>query len=797
MAVPAVKYSLVFVVVLSVVFLNLYSNATVINQKSSAYLNTSWHNSNHSTAINHYKSTDGTIVRTILTRMGPNGYPNFGFGFLGNSTNEIFYLVTVRFLGRTSLQKHNRPPVILWFANGNSPVKENATLEFTVHGDLILRNVDEHHVWSTNTSSCNVTRMTLDGNGSFNLVDGKMKRHIWKSFDYPKHTWVPNQPLHFHRHLTSTVSASNLSTGMFLLNLSTESIHIYFNMSPAQKFQTITYGKNFPFGLVFHRYTNRMTYKTEGKSIIRLETDGRLNIYFFASGHSEIFDLSRDEHSDDNCSCPGASIGHSSHFEELKDAGNGFSSCQEMQPDNFLELENVTCFAFVPRLLNIDLERCKRECLQKCSCKAALFQYESKQKIGNCSLPTENFCLKNSTKAIVRHNSLAFIKVHNPSQKKKLSLFLVLIILPLSSFLAFIPGVCCFFLRWRKNRTARGQTRGNSKEESSVHVINILQKFSLKDLISATQEFQVRLGRGGFGSVFEGVLYNGTKVAVKRLGSEANQGKKEFLSEVQTIGSIHHFNLVKLIGYCAERSNRLLVYEFMCNGSLDKWIFQQNQARSLTWETRKKIIVQIAKGLEYLHDHCNPNIIHFDIKPQNILLDEDFNVKISDFGLARLIDHDQTHVSTMPKGTPGYMAPELIRGRNITAKIDIYSFGVVILEIICGRKNSNSWHGDYLIDTVKIKAQEDQLSDLVDEQSEDIQRNNEHAVKMIQIAILCLQKNLYRRPSASILVKVFEGLMNLEPVTDYSFLNSVHVETHQEANPGDTSILASVLSGPR
>ncbi|KAK2985472.1 hypothetical protein RJ640_004323 [Escallonia rubra] len=194
------------------------------------------------------------------------------------------------------------------------------------------------------------------------------------------------------------------------------------------------------------------------------------------------------------------------------------------------------------------------------------------------------------------------------------------------------------------------------------------------------------------------------------------------MAEVNTIGNIHHFNLVRLVGYCGDKSNRLLVYEHMCNGSLDKWIFNPDRGRTLTWEVRRKIIIGIAKGLEYLHMHCDPNIIHFDIKHQNILLNGDFDVKISDFGLAKLIDRDQSQVLTVLKGTPGYVAPELYTGINISVKADVFSFGIVILEIV-------------------------------------------HS----------------RRPSMSSMVKVLEGSMDLESIAEYCFLNEEDKQTPTRA----------------
>ncbi|KAL7185271.1 hypothetical protein ACSBR2_027241 [Camellia fascicularis] len=215
---------------------------------------------------------------------------------------------------------------------------------------------------------------------------------------------------------------------------------------------------------------------------------------------------------------------------------------------------------------------------------------------------------------------------------------------------------------------------------------------------------------------------DGTKVAVKHLNG-FGQVKKSFLAEVETIGSIHQVNLVRLIGFCAEKSYRLLVYEYISNGSLDTWIFQRHQEQTLGWQSRKKIIMDIAKRLTYLHEKCRQKIFHLDIKPQNILLDEDFNAKISDFGLSKLIDKDQSQVITMMRGTPGYLSPEWLSS-IITEKVDVYSFGVVVLEMLCGRKNLDRSHPEedmHLLDLFKRKAEEERLLDIVDKYNNDIQ----------------------------------------------------------------------------
>ncbi|XP_028070118.1 G-type lectin S-receptor-like serine/threonine-protein kinase SD2-5 [Camellia sinensis] len=171
-------------------------------------------------------------------------------------------------------------------------------------------------------------------------------------------------------------------------------------------------------------------------------------------------------------------------------------------------------------------------------------------------------------------------------------------------------------------------------------------RLSNEELSVMTSNFNNKLGKGGFGLVFQETLSDGTKIAVKHLNG-FGQVKKSFLVEVEPIGSTHHVNLVRLIGFCAQKSYKLLVYEYMSNECLDTWIFHRHQELTLGWQSRKKIIMDIANGLNYLHEDCRQKILHLDIKPQNVLLDEYFNVKIADFGLSKLIDKDQSQVVTV------------------------------------------------------------------------------------------------------------------------------------------------------
>ncbi|KAL9997532.1 putative protein kinase RLK-Pelle-SD-2b family [Helianthus debilis subsp. tardiflorus] len=236
----------------------------------------------------------------------------------------------------------------------------------------------------------------------------------------------------------------------------------------------------------------------------------------------------------------------------------------------------------------------------------------------------------------------------------------------------------------------------------------------------------------------------------------------------------------------------------MSNGSLDKWIYHGVREQILEWERRKKIILDIAKGLAYLHEDCRQKIMHLDIKPQNILLDKDFNAKVSDFGLSKLIDKSQTQVMTTIKGTPGYIAPEWWSS-IITEKVDVYSFGIVLLEILCGRKifdrslPEESWH---LLFVFQKGWEQGTLLDMVDEHSEDMQVHKTEVVEMMKLAAWCLQRNFKRRPSMSSVVKVLGG-MNVESNLDYNFTDPGIQETEVGSQNDFTRMSSSLLSGPR
>ncbi|KAK1661278.1 hypothetical protein QYE76_049437 [Lolium multiflorum] len=349
-------------------------------------------------------------------------------------------------------------------------------------------------------------------------------------------------------------------------------------------------------------------------------------------------------------------------------------------------------------------------------------------------------------------------------------------------------------------RRAQWKHQGMEEEEEFGELQGAPMRFTFQQLKIATEQFTDKLGEGGFGSVFKG-QFGEDSIAVKRL-DRTGQGKREFSAEVQTIGSIHHINLVRLIGFCAEKSHRLLVYEYMPKGSLDRWIYRRhdNNAPSLDWSTRCKIITHIAKGLSYLHEDCTKRIAHLDVKPQNILLDDNFNAKLSDFGLCKLIDRDISQVVTRMRGTPGYLAPEWLTSQ-ITEKADIYSFGVVVMEVISGRKNidtSRSEESIHLITLLEEKVKYGNLVDLIDKNSNDMHTHEQDVIQMMKLAMWCLQIDCKRRPRMSEVVKVLEGNMNTESNIDHNFV-ATNQATFDTAGNVTSSVppVASHVSGPR
>ncbi|PIA56841.1 hypothetical protein AQUCO_00700886v1 [Aquilegia coerulea] len=244
------------------------------------------------------------------------------------------------------------------------------------------------------------------------------------------------------------------------------------------------------------------------------------------------------------------------------------------------------------------------------------------------------------------------------------------------------------------SENGRKKNLAYNRDENNINRKRSARSYTFRELATATHNFKINnlIGEGGFGRVYKGRLETGQIVAIKQLDQNGLQGNQEFIVEVLMLSLLHHSNLVNLIGYCADGDQRLLIYEYMPMGSLEKHLFDVAlDKKPLEWNTRIKIAVGAARGLEYLHCKADPPVIYRDLKCANILLDNDFNPKLSDFGLAKLGPvGDNTHVSTRVMGTYGYCAPEYAMSGKLTLKSDVYSFGVVLLELITGRRSIDS-----------------------------------------------------------------------------------------------------------
>ncbi|XP_022142346.1 cysteine-rich receptor-like protein kinase 29 [Momordica charantia] len=333
-------------------------------------------------------------------------------------------------------------------------------------------------------------------------------------------------------------------------------------------------------------------------------------------------------------------------------------------------------------------------------------------------------------------------------KKNNTKKMVIIVVLPFTALLVLATGIYAF-LRSRKLRE-RLET-----SDDEISPINLLQ-YDFKTIRDATNDFSIsnKLGQGGFGLVYKGKLFNGLEVAVKRLARGSQQGDSEFKNEVLLVAKLQHRNLVRLLGFCFERNERLLIYEFLVNSSLDRFIFDPIQRQYLDWLRRYKIIVGISRGLMYLHEDSRFKVIHQDLKSSNILLDAELNPKITDFGMARLCSINQSHGDTSRiKGTYGYMAPEYALYGHFSVKSDVFSFGVLLLEIISGQKNSCFQDGEnteHLLTYTWKNWMEGTVTNIIDPIL--ARTCIDEIVKCIHLGLLCVQENVASRPTMASVV---------------------------------------------
>ncbi|KAJ0250218.1 Cysteine-rich receptor-like protein kinase 37 [Hirschfeldia incana] len=335
---------------------------------------------------------------------------------------------------------------------------------------------------------------------------------------------------------------------------------------------------------------------------------------------------------------------------------------------------------------------------------------------------------------------------------------IAIIVVPAIINLIIFVGLICSWKR-KTSHTA-------IKESCNACDGQSMLRFDFVMLRTATHDFSpdMKLGEGGFGSVYKGVLPNGQEIAVKRLTKGSGQGDMEFRNEVLLLTRLQHRNLVKLLGFCNEGDEEILVYEFVPNSSLDHFIFDEAKRCLLTWDVRYRIIEGVARGLLYLHEDSQLRIIHRDLKASNILLDAEMNPKVADFGMARLFNMDQTRGQTSKVvGTYGYMAPEYATYGQFSAKSDVYSFGVMLLEMITGKRNKNlkveedEEEQEELLDFVWKKWSEGKYGEIIDALAATSNISVDQVMKLIHIGLLCVQEDVSKRPTINSVIMWLES----------------------------------------
>ncbi|RZC54369.1 hypothetical protein C5167_013221 [Papaver somniferum] len=327
--------------------------------------------------------------------------------------------------------------------------------------------------------------------------------------------------------------------------------------------------------------------------------------------------------------------------------------------------------------------------------------------------------------------------------------------------------------------------------------------FTLREIETATWNFAYKIGEGGFGPVYKGQLPDGSQIAVKQLSAMSNQGSREFVNEIGIISGLQHPNLVKLFGCCVEENQLLVIYEYMENNSLARALYGKAGERlNLNWPTRLRICSDIAEGLAYLHEESRLKIVHRDIKATNVLLDKYFTARISDFGLAKLDVEENTHISTRVAGTLGYMAPEYAISGHLTYKADIYSFGVVVLEIVSGKKNTKYRPNDEctcLLDWANVLKEQGRLLDLIDPILESNYSKSE-VLRVLNIGILCTNPSAVLRPKMSTVVAMLDGRLPVRescvvrgPRTDNSRSSASEGTSYDSRTHTSTSSRGSTL----
>ncbi|KAM1341134.1 hypothetical protein ACFX1X_005768 [Malus domestica] len=722
---------------------------------------------------------------------------------------------------------------IVWSANRDKLVPKGSKVELTADGEFILNDASGEQIWSAESAGSGVAYASMLNTGNFVLVN-RSSSNVWESFSHPTDTILPSQTLNQNGILYARYTATNYSTGRFLFSLKPDGNLVlattkfpqntpneeYWSMeNPNIGFQVI-FNQS---GLIYVTAKNGSLLSTISSNMVSmkdfyqratLEYNGVFRHYVYpkntssSSGRWNMTWSTSSYEPPNICtsimeSRGGGACGFNS-FCTIEDQGptcqcpNGYSfidpederrgckqnfapqSCGETSKEEtdlfeFQELKNANCWGGDYALFeSVSEDWCRQNCLDDCFCAAAV--YNSGGQCWKKRLPFSNGAIdpSNTGKTLIKvgkQNSTVKCGTNTEKKDHKTLILFGSAILSGSGVLNFLLPLITYLV------VSRSYSRKAKVSQTHPVISGVnLKHFTYEELNNATSQFKEELGRGGSAIVFKGVLAsdNGKSVAVKSLDARVGENDLEFKAEVSAIGRTNHRNLVQLLGFCYEGEHRILVYEFMSNGSLAGVLFGESMPN---WYQRRQIALEIARGLLYLHEESSSQIIHCDIKPQNILLDDSLTAKISDFGLAKLLRIDQTLTMTRIRGTKGYVAPEWFKRLPITAKVDIYSYGILLLEIIFCRKHFEAAAEDegptILADWAYDCYKQNQLHQLF--------KNNDEAMhdmkmveKYVMIAIWCIQEDPSLRPNMKKVTLMLEGTVEVSaPPDPSSFISSI------------------------
>ncbi|KAH7662293.1 S-receptor-like serine/threonine-protein kinase protein [Dioscorea alata] len=711
---------------------------------------------------------------------------NFELGFFSKDESSSKFYIGIWYKKVSELT-----PV--WVANRATPVSDitKSLLHISPDGNLALLDQSKSLIWSTNTTipSNSSAVAVLQDNGNLVLRDPDDSANIfWQSFDNPTHIWFAGSKIKLNQRIISWKNSEDPAPGLFsnVLQEDTQNV-LQWNMS--QTYWTsgpwnghIFTGlpemtSNYPFKLtrVINSEESYFTFTLVGNAfgpfVYMIDVSGQMKAMLWiesTKNWTSVFVVpdtqcnvtkfcgpfgSCNEQRQQHCSCLKGFSQRSLKDWALSDYSGGCVRDTPLQycdgtgsdyvgeRDKFFQMSSVRLPDDGQSLQVGSDDECMQACLYNCSCTAYSYNGTS------CTVwYSDLYNLQDQYEGSgggTLYLRLAASEL--PSHHKKGSISGLVAGLVAASLVCF--GIVCILVTLRRRR-----------RRAFKLVMGGLVAFRYSDLQRVTKNFSDKLGAGSFGSVFKGVLPDSTAIAVKKLEG-LRQGEKQFRTEVSTLGTIQHVNLVPFRGFCAEGKERLLVFDYMPNGSLDSHLIHGND-NVLDWSTRYRIALGIARGLEYLHEKCRECIIHCDIKPENILLDAEFNPKVADFGLAKLLGREFSHVLTSMRGTIGYLAPEWITGLAITPKADVYSFGMMLLEIISGKRNRKQLaeSEDYYFPAqAVVKVREDMVQCLLDDRLQG-NANMDELVIACRVACWCIQGLESQRPTMGLVVRMLEGL---------------------------------------